>query len=189
MGRTSKVPLPRDRMPEAEVTLRLAFHVLRLTSGHATAKVAIDGAQVRVHGRAVFPIRAFLRSEGWSQTRQKGKNPWQGSYRKGPKDLVIEAQPDLGDVIARVGSRRLIAECKAGNLVKKNGMPEYGRLYSALGQLVAKEGIQRRDILIAAIPDTERFRALVGEFKKRPLVRLTKIRFALVGRGKVEIVE
>lgn len=53
--------LPEDRMPEAEVSLRLAFYLLALPDCHGTAEVAIDGAQIRVHGEQVFPIAAFLR--------------------------------------------------------------------------------------------------------------------------------
>ena len=55
-------------MPEAEVTLRLAFHLLALPNSSKTATVAIDGAQIRVHGDSVFPIDEFLEDEGWHQT-------------------------------------------------------------------------------------------------------------------------
>ena len=41
--------LPLDRMPEAEVSLRLAFYLLDLSGNPGAAKVAIDGAQIKVH--------------------------------------------------------------------------------------------------------------------------------------------
>jgi len=36
-----KYSLPKDRMPEAEGTLRLAFHLLALPGGQGVGKVAI----------------------------------------------------------------------------------------------------------------------------------------------------
>ena len=43
--------LLQDRMPEAEVALRFAFHLLDLSGSHGVADAhgAIDGAQIRVH--------------------------------------------------------------------------------------------------------------------------------------------
>ena len=60
--------LPKTRMPEAEVSLRLAFYLLDLPGGDAVARVAIDGAQVKVGRRRVFPIEGFLSRVGWADT-------------------------------------------------------------------------------------------------------------------------
>ena len=51
--------LPADRMPEAEVLLRLAFHLLGSTGSGVCAKVGIDGAQVEIHATPIFPWRNF----------------------------------------------------------------------------------------------------------------------------------
>ena len=48
--------LPKNRMPEAEVSLRLAFYLLDLPGSDGVARVGIDGAQVRVGRRRVVPI-------------------------------------------------------------------------------------------------------------------------------------
>ena len=45
MNTINPVTLPPDRMPEAEVSLRLAFYLLQRAAPDAIAKVAIDGAQ------------------------------------------------------------------------------------------------------------------------------------------------
>lgn len=45
-----------DHMPEAEVALLLAFHLLDHSKSHGAADVAIDGAQVRVGKKTIFPI-------------------------------------------------------------------------------------------------------------------------------------
>ena len=71
-----KYAMPEDRMPEAEVSLRLAFHLLAMPDNQGTAEVAIDGAQIRVHGSEVFPIAEFLLDLGWKQVEQVGKNKW-----------------------------------------------------------------------------------------------------------------
>ena len=42
--------LPSNRMPEAEVSLRLAFYLLGLPESGPTATVGIDGAHIKVHG-------------------------------------------------------------------------------------------------------------------------------------------
>ena len=60
--------LPKDRMAEAEVSLRLAFYLLALPGSDGLARVAIDGAQVKVGKHQVFPIVGFLRGVGWADT-------------------------------------------------------------------------------------------------------------------------
>ncbi len=60
--------LPKDRMAEAEVSLRLAFYLLALPGSDGVAKVAIDGAQVKVGKRRVFRIVGFFRGMAWADT-------------------------------------------------------------------------------------------------------------------------
>jgi hypothetical protein len=56
--------LPVDRMPEAEVTLRLAEFILSLPGSGAMATVAIDGAGIRVGRTIIFDIGRFMASTG-----------------------------------------------------------------------------------------------------------------------------
>ena len=73
-ARTPGLVLPSCRMPEAEVSLRLAFYLLGLPGSGLSATVGIDGAHIQVHGKEVFPISSFLAAHGWSQETQRGKN-------------------------------------------------------------------------------------------------------------------
>jgi hypothetical protein len=174
--------LPQDRMPEAEVSLRLAFHLLSLPDAQGSVQVAIDGAQVRVHGAEVFPISAFLAAQGWKQAAQKGKNTWQGTYEREGQRLIIHAQAGVGDVVARVGDKRVRAECKGGPLIKKPGSREYSILRRALGQVVTVEQLDADDVLVVAVPHTRKFRQLADKWRGAPLVTRTGIQIVLVGR-------
>ena len=80
-------------MPEAEVSLRLAFHLLQHKESDGEASAAIDGAQVRVGQREIFPIEQFLAEHGWTQESQSGRNTWQGSYRRDGRHLIERGQP------------------------------------------------------------------------------------------------
>jgi len=73
---------PKNRMPQAKVSLRLAFYLLALPGSDGVARVPIDGAQVKVGRRRVFPIVGFLRGMRWEQAQQIGSKDWQGRYVK-----------------------------------------------------------------------------------------------------------
>jgi hypothetical protein len=179
--------LPQDRMPEAEVSLRLAFHLLAMPASEGTAEVALDGAQIRVHGSQVFPIVTFLQDLGWGQTEQAGKNPWQGWYERNGQRVWIHALSGVGDVVATVGAKRFRAECKGGPLVKRPGSQEYPKLRGALGQIITVEEVEANDVLAVAVPYTPRFQRLADRWRVAPLIVRAGIEIVLVGRdGRVE---
>ena len=179
--------LPDDRMPEAEVSLRPAFHVMGLQRKESPVRVAVDGAQIRVHGSQVFPILPFLKDHGWEQVGQKGKNPWQGWYERGSQKLRIHSRSGVGDVVASVRGTRLRAECKSGPLIKKPGSKEYPKLRQALGQVLTVDRVKPRDHLIVAAPLSPKFRQLADKWRTAPLVQRCGIGIVLVGRdGTVE---
>ena len=120
--------LPDDRMPEAEVALRLAEFILSLPGSGAMASVAIDGASIKVGNAVIFDIGRFMAGTGWEQTKepQVGRNAWTGAYRRGDKTIRVHSRPGEGDVVATVDGRRIVAECKKGPLVRKarkSGVP------------------------------------------------------------------
>lgn len=179
-------------MPEAEVALRLAFHLLDQSGSGGHAEVAVDGAMVRVHGRAIFPLAAFLAATGWQQTEQSlmARNAWQGRYRRGNHALTVHARSGVGDVVARVGARRIRAECKGGPLERRDGSPEYPILQKAIGQVVTVEAVAPEDLIVVAVPATPRFATLRDRWKDRPLFAATGVRIVLVGRnGRVDGLE
>lgn len=184
------MPTSEDRMAEAEVSLRLAFHLLALPGNQGVAEVAIDGAQIKVHGSEVFPIAGFLAEAGWKQIEQEGKNSWQGLYEQSGQRLKIHAKSGVGDVVTTVGDKHVRAECKGGPLVKKPGSPEYRILRSALGQVITVEQIAPDDLLVVAVPATLRFKKLANKWGNAPLIARSGIQIVLVGRdGAVEGLE
>ena len=179
--------LSDDKMSEAEVSLRLAFHLLAYPASTNECVVAIDGAQVQVQGNEVFPLSDFMASSGWRMIEQVGKNEWQGRYENNGKSLIVIAQSGKGDVVASIGSRRVRAESKKGPLIRKKGSPEYPLVREAIGQLMTIEEVETNDVLVVAVPQSEAFRNLVARWRNRPLVEATDIHLALVGRdGSVE---
>ena len=181
------VILSEDKMSEAEVSVRLAFHLLSYPASKNECVVAIDGAQVQVQGEEVFPLFDFITSHGWRMAAQSGKNAWQGRYENNGQSLVVVAQSGRGDVVANIGSRRVRAESKKGPLIRKKGSPEYPLVREAIGQLMTIEEVETNDVLVVAIPQSEAFRNLVSRWRNRPLVEATDIHFALIGRdGSVE---
>jgi len=175
--------LQADRMPEAEVALRLAEFILSLPGSGAIASVAIDGASIRVGDAVIFDIGRFMIGTGWHQVKepQVGRNAWTGAYRRGGKTICVHSRPGEGDVVATVDGRRIVAECKKGPLIRKPGSPEYPLLTTALGQALLFE-VSADDIVVAAVPDTPVFRKLAGTWRSHPLVRRVGIRIALVAR-------
>lgn len=175
--------LPEDRMPEAEVALRLAEFILSLPGSGTMASVAIDGASIKVGHAVIFDIGRFMAVLGWEQTKepQVGRNAWTGTYRRGGKTIRVHSRPGEGDVVATVDGRRIVAECKKGPLVRKPGSPEYPLLTTALGQALLFH-VAADDIVVAAVPDTPVFRMLAESWQSRPLVRRAGIRIALVAR-------
>ena len=176
------IELPAKRMPEAEVSLRLAYYLLSLPGSNGKAKVAIDGAQVRVNGSDIFPITEFLSTTGWEQIDQEGKNPWQGTYTRSSCQLIVHARSGVGDVVAKIGDRRVRAECKQGPLVRRPGSPEFPLLREALGQVLTAESVDPKDVMTVAVPLSEQFTKLAERWRPRPLVRASGIQIALVGR-------
>jgi hypothetical protein len=168
-------------MPEAEVSLRLAFYLLGRPESSGTADVAIDGAQVGIAGTEVFPLVAFLAQEGWSPTERTGR--WQGVYGRGDHRLRIHSRPGLCDVVTTVAGARIRAECKGGPLTRQVGSKEYRSLWAALGQLIAISEVTPDDLIVAAVPDAAGFRALVTKWRQAPLITKAGIRLALVSRS------
>jgi hypothetical protein len=178
--------LPADRMPEAEVALRLAGFILSLPGSGAMASVAIDGASIKVGDTVTFDIGHFMFHTGWKPIKepQVSRHAWTGTYRRNDKTIRVHSRPGEGDVVATVDGRRIIAECTKGPLVRKVGSPEYPLLKTALGQALLFE-VSADDIVVAAVPDTPGFRKLAETWRSRPLVRRAGIRIALVARDGV----
>jgi hypothetical protein len=183
---SSELGLPADRIPEAEVALRLAAFILSLPGSGAMASIGIDGASIRVGDAVIFDLGRFMAGTGWEPIKepQVGRNAWTGAYRRGDKTIRVHSRPGEGDVVATVDGRRIVAECTKGPLVHKPGRAEHALLTTALGQALLFE-VSADDIVVAAVPDTPVFRRLAKNWRSRPLVRRAGIRIVLVARDGV----
>lgn len=179
--------LPEERMAEAEVALRLAFHLLGLPGAELQITVSLDDYHVESKsGTVFFPIVQFLTSEGWRLDKQEGKRHWQGTYIKNDCRLFLSPDSHGGDVLAKVGSKRIRVECKKGPLVKKEGNPENRLVHEAIGQLMTIEVVEPDDILVVAVPSSKSFRGKLA-WQERELMKRAGITLVLVGRdGTVE---
>jgi hypothetical protein len=180
---TQQLVLPDDRMPEAEVALRLAEFLSEQAGFGGHVEVAVDGAQVRVGGTDVFDIVGYLAQQGWTVDRPStpSRNAWATFYRRGAATLEVHSRSGRGDVVATIFGRRVIAECKKGPLVKRPGNPEYQRLKEALGQaLLVDAGPD--DVVAAVVPENPTFRRIASDWRNRPAVLRSGIQIALVAR-------
>ena len=145
-----------------------------------SAEVGIDGSAARV-----FPVRAFLREEGWRCSESGGRDstsPYQGVYTQGVRTLRVHARPGVGDVVASVGSEQIFAECKGGPFSRSSEGKERTNLVVAVGQLV-RGRLPDGAVPVAVVPDTEEFRCLACSILEDTIAAATGIRIALVGRN------
>lgn len=184
-------------MTEPEVALLLASHLLRQTPGATHADVAIDNATVGITHKSAdgaaplrkeyFPLVSFLATEGWEQTDERGRKPWQGKFRRGPHTLSIEHKHGA-DVVIEAGVGRVLAECKAGPLTAVKGRGEDSILCVAIGQAITMKGLRENDKVVVAVPSTRRFEEVARGILALPLVRRTGICVMLVGQDG-EVIE
>ncbi|MBF0195877.1 MAG: hypothetical protein HQL71_15060 [Magnetococcales bacterium] len=177
---------PKDKMPEAEVALRLAFFLLDHHEVDGTVKVAIDGASVS-RTVPIFQIECFMKIHKWEEFGAKnGLNDWQREYKRGKQRLEIHSNSGEGDVVAKINGYRIRAECKKGPLQKTKGNPEYPLLREAIGQLMTIETIENNDIPIAVVPHSEKFKQLADKWMERPLLKRVGIQIVLVSRDDIQ---
>ena len=178
--------LDPSTMAEAEVSVRLAEYLANPTRSTGIIEVAIDGAQVKVKNKVIFPLAEFLADSGWSITNA---NKWRGIYEKpGFNKIVIHSTPGKGDVVAPLKSgETLRVESKKGPLTRSKSSKEYPLVREALGQLLTMDEVSDRDILAIAVPWTQKFSELASRWRHAPLISRFGIKLILVHRsGEVE---
>ncbi|MCE2571827.1 hypothetical protein [Motilimonas eburnea] len=175
--------IPKDRMPEAEVTLRLAMYLIRGSYTNDDVICAIDGAQVKVGSNIVFPIIEFLNAEGWIGLEQDEK--WQCKFinKDFSQGIIIHSTPGEGDLVSNlINGYTLRVESKKGPMVSKPGSKEYPLIREAIGQLMTVEHANGEDILAVAIPESPKFLDLARQWRERPLMKHTGIHIITVNR-------
>ena len=167
----------RNKLPEAEVSLRLAFYLIEKGLAASDVDVAIDGAQVRTSRTIHFAIVEFLRENGWRK-KEGAKHTWQGIYyhNSHKHKIQIHSIPGQGDVVTKLATGRTFrAECKKGPLVRSKSSQEFPLLREALGQLMTIESIGDGDLLAVAVPKSHKFDELAQRWRKAPLISRCEI--------------
>ncbi len=175
--------LPKDKMPEAEVTLRLAMAIIE--HGHTDSSVvaAIDGAQVKTGVTVHFPIVEFLNERGWFGNDQTDR--WQCSYKneKYSQEIVVHSSSGEGDLVAQLkNGRTLRVESKKGPLSRSKSSQEYPLIREAIGQLMTIEKADPNDILAVVVPHSEKFDSLATQWRERPLLKNAGIHIITIDR-------
>lgn len=173
----------KARMPEAEVSIRLALYLMQHGIAVPPVKVAIDGAQIQTGQTVHFPIMSFLESAGC--VPRSPDQAWRGEFRHllSGSDFSIHANPGCGDVVANLrDGRTLRVESKKGPLERSTSSQEYPLLREALGQLLTMESVGESDVLAVAVPRSAKFLELARRWREAPLVRRAGILILTVGQ-------
>ena len=180
--------LPKDRMPEAEVSLRLAFHIIKNKITNSPIHVAIDGAQVKVKNEIIFDPEMFLQDNSWQKAEDDLK--WQGVYKNSKylNSIIIHSHPGEGDLITELmDGTNIHVECKKGPIIKSTSSAEYRLIREALGQLMTVDEENPRTIYCIAVPGTDKFEELAVRWRKAPLIKRNNINIVTVYRtGEVK---
>ncbi len=209
----NKFTLPQEHMPEAEVCLRLAFHLLDLAESDGIAEVNLCEEVVEredpprpldwmlsVARYERFPIAEFLEQLGWKRIEGSPGNLWEGMHEKDGKRLRIDVTPSYSRVIARRGAERMYAICAGGHyrsrreLGERLDVPDNRSgteiLERLLQQAIALEEAVEGDVLVAAVPrpyETDQRTKHGSSWETAMATPLLKV--ALVGRDGFEAVE
>jgi hypothetical protein len=173
-----------DRMSEAEVSLRLAVHLVSSARAASDVQVALDGAQVKVGFVRHFDVPSFLGALGWNAESASAR--WQTKYvhQSMPHAIYVHSESGRGDVTAVLADGRpLVVEAKKGTLENCSRSSEYPLLREALGQLLTLATVPENAVLAVAVPHGERLVKLAERWRSAPLVRASGIRFLTVSRS------
>jgi hypothetical protein len=176
----SPVKLDPQTMPEAEVSLRLAIYFAGHPDVSEQISVAIDGAQVKVNQRIIFPLADFMHDYGWGKV---AGTDWKGKYQKpGCAQIEVHSTPGKGDVVATIKGKIFRIESKKGPLERSRSSQEYPLIREAIGQLMTVEEVGENDILGVVVPDSPKFRQLAAKWRVAPLIKKFGIKILLVNR-------
>lgn len=169
------------RMSEAEVSLRLAIHLVSTKRAASDVQVALDGAQVKLGAVRHFDVASFLHALGWKA--EDASERWQAKYvhPSMAHGINVHSKSGTGDVTAVLADgRSLVVEAKKGTLENCSRSSEYPLLREALGQLLTLAVVPENAVLAVAIPHGERLAKLADRWRSAPLVRASGIRFLTV---------
>jgi hypothetical protein len=184
---------PRKRQPyceggkehhftEAAVMIAFAMHLLE------NGAVAVDLHPDGEHGKR-HDVKMSLEAHGFQHLSTHGKTKYGGVYSRDNQTVTVTLRPGLGDVVARVGEKVVVAECKGG-VVNSRHAGQLSRLRrglcEAVGLLIARPLNGERHV--AVVPATNVTTAIANRMLPRALA--ASIEIALVGEeGDVNFVQ
>lgn len=177
------INLPTDKMPEAEVILRLALFLISNQLTTSAIRISIDGAQVQTKDTIHFPVVEFLQSNGWGSTLKMSS--FQGIYIHPDctHKIEIDSTPGHGDLVTTlINGKKLRVESKKGPITKNKSSQEYVLLREALGQLITVSEVCEDDLLAVAIPSSPKFEELAARWRAAPLIKKFDITILTVDR-------
>lgn len=123
------------RMTEAAVMLAVSQHLIALQ------KAAGDRGDVVLHPDGEhakqFDIVGFLVAHGFERVAAKGATSYGGVYQRDLDTITVFPKSGQGDVVAIVGGRKVIAECKGGVINSRHG-GVLSRTRSGLSELIGQ---------------------------------------------------
>ena len=183
-SRVGKTNGPREHhLYEGAVMLAYALHLLH-TEDTSEISIHPDGQ----HNRQ-FPFADWLARNGFTKASPVGTTTYGGKY-KGSYGQTITVNPKsgLGDVVAKLCTIDLVAECKGG-VINSRHAGQQSRLRrglcEAVGLLMTKPSKCR---MVAVVPETDTTSRLAEKLAPRCVA--AGIEIALVGnRGEIHYVK
>lgn len=197
-------------MPEAEVSIRTAVHLMGhpelngLVNVHVLKRTIIRDRTIEdaTKNLVTFPTDKLLEKLNLKRIEfqhilHKNDPKWFGEYSLGEKHLKIQSkQRGIADVIGLIKDRRILIQCKGGYCAFLSGRAssktssyskDYTALWSVLGQIVGTERVADNDIMAVALPLSSAYIELVEKFQDRPFIKQLGIKFLLVSKdGNIE---
>jgi hypothetical protein len=161
-------------LTEAAVMIAFAMHLME--KGAATVEIHPDGE----HGKR-YDIRKCLTSLGFTLVDRHGATTYGGVYKRGDQSVIVSLRAGLGDVVAKIEGKVLVAEAKGGitNTRHQGQVSKLRRgLCEAVGLLMVRPPAGERHI--AVVPEMVTTRKLAERIGARALA--AGIEIALVGQ-------
>ena len=170
-------------LPEGAVIVAFAMHLLRTVPDLRHVAIHPDGE----HGKR-FDFLGWLKKHGFAMITLMGNTGYGGMYQSviGEKTVLINPKSGLGDVVADIGRRSFVAECKGG-VTNSTHAGQLSRLRKGLCEtvgLLLSSPVAEGKRQFAVVPRTQ----LTENLARRMIVRAKAagVEIALVdGRGNV----
>jgi hypothetical protein len=138
-----------------EAAVMIAFGMYLLERGALTVELHPDGEHGKRHD-----LKKNLESHGLKLVRPQGTTLYGGAYQRDHQTVNVTLKPGFGDVVAEIGGKTLVAECKGGGVNTRHAgqLSKLRRgLCEAVGLLMARPlNGERHVAVVPATPETEK---------------------------------